>query len=116
MPNEPIGAGSPPSAAPDVPKTVVGTAVRGLGALAAVGAFGLWVWFVVANFGRLWERVSHFGPGEGRASKLEVAWALLGWAMGPVFTIAAFAAVAYGFDSLVAKWRARSAGRGPGGG
>ncbi|MFO0931993.1 MAG: hypothetical protein U1E39_04710 [Planctomycetota bacterium] len=112
MSNDPTAGAAPSPSTPDVPKTMVGTAVRVLGAAAAVGAFGLWVWFVVANFGRLWERVSHFGPGPGRASKLEVAWALLGWAMGPVFTIAAFAAVAYGFDSLVARWRGRGRPKG----
>lgn len=108
MSNTAPDAPTPPAnAADDRERSLVGSAVRVLGGAAALGAFGLWVWFVVSNFGRLWERVSSFGPGPGRASKLEVAWALLGWIMGPVFVVAIFACLAGGIDSVVARWRRR---------
>ena len=108
MSNTAPDAPTPPAnAADDRERSLVGSAVRVLGGAAALGAFGLWVWFVVSNFGRLWERVSNFAPGPGRATKLEVGWALVGWAMGPVFAIAIFACLAAGIDSVVARLRRR---------
>jgi len=72
----------------------------GIGALAALGAFGLWVWFAIENAGRVWERVSSFGPGPGRATKLEVAWLLVGWAVGPVFVLVGWSALVGGLGRL----------------
>ena len=111
MSNESGGGAGPSAGATDrSEQTFLGSSLRVLGGVAALGAFGLWVWFVIANFGRLWERVSSFGPGPGRASKLEVAWALLGWAMGPVFAVAIFACLAAGADGIAARWRHREPG------
>jgi len=110
MTGSPGGEESSAHAADGTVQTLIGSALRVLGSVAALGAFGLWVWFVIANFSRLWERVSSFGPGPGRASKLEVAWALLGWAMGPVSAILIFACLAAGVERLTARLR----GRGPG--
>lgn len=57
-----------------------------VGMVAAIAAFGLWVWFAIHDWSRIWSRIS-FKDTADRASKLEVAWLLLGWAMGPVFAI-----------------------------
>ena len=65
----------------------VASAFNVLAIAAAVGAFGLWVWFAIADWSRIWARVSTWsGAGPGRASKLEVTWLLMGWALGPLFT------------------------------
>jgi len=84
--------------------------------LVAVGAFGLWVWFVVVNWGRLWARVTSFSAGPGRASKLEVAWMLVGWVMGPVFAVAIVAVIVEAMKRVASRLGLRS-GRGePGAG
>ena len=73
----------------------IASAFNVLAIVAAIGAFGLWVWFAIADWSRIWARVSTFsGGGPGRASKLEVTWLLMGWALGPLF--AGFAVVFVG--------------------
>lgn len=55
-----------------------------VGMVAAIGAFGIWVWFAIHNWSRIWNRLS-FAETADRASKLEVGWLLVGWAVGPAF-------------------------------
>lgn len=57
-----------------------------LGMVGAIAAFGFWVWFAIKDWSRIWSRLS-FANTPDRASKLEVAWMLVGWAMGPFFAI-----------------------------
>lgn len=72
-------------------KRLIGRLFSGLAVLGAVAAFGLWVWFVISDWSRIWGRIaSTFGADRpDRASKLEVGWFAVGWAVGPV--VAAFA-------------------------
>lgn len=119
MASTPNRSDSAPSAGPaSARRTFLGRTYGLLMGLVAVGAFGLWVWFVVVNWGRLWARVTSFSAGPGRASKLEVAWMLVGWVMGPVFAVAILAVIAEGLKRLASSLRprSRSGDRGPGGG
>ena len=95
----------PASRGTDVPPSRVGKMAGALGVIGAVGGFGLWVWFVIENGGRVWARVTSFAPGPGRASKLEVGWMLVGWAMGPVFALLILGAIGAWIDSVILRLR-----------
>jgi hypothetical protein len=82
--------------------------VEALGIAAALGAFGLWVWFAIHDWTRIWTRVTSFsGPGPDRASKLEIGWLCVGWAMGPVFAWLGFGLVAAWIDGTAQRWEIR---------
>lgn len=117
MASTPNSSDSAPSAGPaSARRTFLGRTYGLLMGLVAVGAFGLWVWFVVVNWGRLWARVTSFSAGPGRASKLEVAWMLVGWVMGPVFAVAIVAVIVEAMKRVASRLGLRS-GRGePGAG
>lgn len=75
-----------------------------VGMVAAVAAFGLWVWFAIHNWPRIWNRIS-FAQSEDRASKLEVGWLLVGWAMGPAFVILGADGIGGWCDGKLRKFR-----------
>ncbi len=85
-------------------KTLIGRLFSGLAVLGAVGAFGLWVWFAISDWSRVWNRIaSTFGADRpDRASKLEVGWFAVGWAVGPAFAAFGIWAVGNALDGL---WR-----------
>lgn len=55
----------------------------------AILAFGGWIWFVIQDWHRVWNRVSSFAGGYDaeHATKLEVFLVLVGWAMAPITAI-----------------------------
>lgn len=75
--------------------------------LAAIAALLLWVWFAYENAGRVWNRVTSFRGGydAGHASKLAVAWLLLGWAVGPVFAAFGVSLIGDWFDTRLHQHR-----------
>lgn len=97
---EPTAEGLP------VEKTALGSLLGLLAVGGALAAFGLWVWFAIHDWSRVWNRVaSTFGPDrEDRATKLEVGWLLVGWAVGPAF-------VGFGVGALGDKVDRAAAGR-----
>ena len=74
-----------------------------LAVLAAITAFGLWIWFVRVDWHRVWNRLSTFSPGydDTHATKLEVYWLLMGWALGPAFAGFAFFLAGHWFDEII---------------
>ena len=96
MANAPNGA--------EAAKTLIGRLFSGLAVLGAVAAFGLWVWFAISDWSRVWSRIaSTFGADRpDRASKLEVGGFAVGWAVGPAFAAFAIWTVGNVLDGL---WR-----------
>jgi hypothetical protein len=75
-----------------------------LGMVGAIAAFGFWVWFAIKDWSRIWNRIS-FAETAERASKLEVAWLLVGWAMGPFFVIFVASVIGEWCNDKVRKFR-----------
>lgn len=97
----------------DPPKSPIGRIFGVLAVLGAVAAFGLWAWFAVSDWGRIWNRIaSTFGADRtDRASVLEVAWLAVGWAVGPALAALLIWTLGAMLDGL---WRRISpARRGP---
>ncbi len=106
-----LAVGATSDGAPRV-ATAVGRLARFLGLVGAVLVFGSWVWFCIEDAGRVWNRIKSFGgPGPDRASKLEIGWMAVGWAVGPVFVFIGFSALAGWFDGIAARARTRSLAR-----
>jgi len=70
-------------------------------------AFGCWVWFVVVDWQRIWNRVSTFGSGYDatHATKLEVLWLLVGWALSPAIAIGIVALIRAQIEAAAATWQ-----------
>jgi len=93
-----------PTPAPAAEKTPVGRLFGVLAVLGAIAAFGLWVWFAITDWSRIWNRIaSTFGADrEDKASKLEVGWLAVGWALGPAVAALVISMVGGWLDRL---WR-----------
>jgi hypothetical protein len=90
-------------------KTAAGKFFGFLGLLGAVAAFGLWVWFAICDWSRILNRLaSTFSArAENSASKLEIGWLLVGWAVGPAFVAFGASMISGWFDEQGRKLRVR---------
>ena len=73
------------------------------------GIVGLlfWFWWLWDAWASIWERLSNFGPGPGRANKLEVLWGFTGWALSPIIGAAAFGMPFFLLDSALTSLATR---------
>ena len=76
--------------------------------LGAAG-FGLWIWFVVGDWRRVWNRVSTFASGYDatHATKLEVFWLMLGWALSPAIAVMLVEFLRARIEILAEAWQRR---------
>jgi hypothetical protein len=81
----------------------------GVSGILGVAGFGSWVWFAVVDWRRIWNRVSTFASGYDatHATKLEVLWLLVGWALSPAVGIMIGGLVRAWIENLVAAWQRR---------
>lgn len=80
-----------------------------LSGILGVAGFGSWVWFAVVDWRRIWNRVSTFPSGYDatHATKLEVLWLLVGWALSPAVGIMIAELVRAWAENLAAAWQRR---------
>jgi hypothetical protein len=76
--------------------------LKTLTGVAVVAALGGWVWFVIQDWHRVWNRVSSFSGGYDaeHASKLEVYLVLLGWVIALGVAAVVMGILRLGFDGF----------------
>jgi len=91
------------------PSTMFSRIFGVLGGAAALVAFGAWIWFAISDWSRIWNRLSWTFSSSGgpRASKLEVFWLVLGWAVGPAFSYVGIALIGSWIDGILRGLRER---------
>jgi len=74
-----------------------------------LAAFGCWVWFAIADWSRIWNRVFSLQNGYDatHATNLEVVWLLLGWALSPAVAVLAIELIRSRVEAMVAAWQCR---------
>lgn len=72
-----------------------------------VAAFGSWVWFAIADWSRIWNRVFSLQNGYDatHATNLEVVWLLLGWGLSPAVAVLAVELIRSRSGIMVAAWQ-----------
>lgn len=80
-----------------------------LGLIMGVIGFGIWVWFAVVDWHRIWNRVSSFGSGYDatHATKLEVLWLLVGWGLTPAIGVGIAGLIRAQIETVAAAWQRR---------
>lgn len=77
--------------------------------LLGVVGFGLWVWFVKVDWQRIWNRLSTFPSGYDatHATKLEVLWLLVGWALSPAVAVIVAGMIRALVEAAAEAWQRR---------
>jgi hypothetical protein len=74
-----------------------------------LAGFAAWVWFAIADWPRIWNRISTFAGGHDatHATKLEVLWLLVGWALTPAIGLLLVGVFQAGLEALGMAWQGR---------